>query len=62
MYDYKAKDKFIYGEEIEYYEFNKLDEKYTYIVYIETEKNEVEIKFTVELLEGTDYKISFDMN
>jgi len=57
-----AKTTFIYDEEVEYNEFSNLDGIYTCAVELQHGENVVEKAFTVELLEGTDYRISFNID
>jgi len=46
---------------IEYNEFLNLDGRYSYLLIIENDGATYEKRFTVELLGGTDYTISFDV-
>jgi len=55
-----TKNTFAY-ELIQYEEFEDLEGVYTYLIGIENGENTLERTCTVNLLEGTDYTISFDI-
>lgn len=57
-----AKTTFIYGQKISYNDFSEEDGNYKYTVEFEVGDNIIEKIITIELLEETDYRISFDIN
>ena len=57
-----VKTVFVYNEEIDYGEFSDIDGVYTYTVELKSGENVIGKTFAVELLEGTEYKLSFNIN
>lgn len=58
-----ARTIFVYGQSIELEDYTEEEENiYTYVVLLKSVESTLETTFTVELLEGTDYKISFNIN
>jgi len=57
-----AKENLKYDEKIDYIEFSDSDEIYTYDIELKNGENIKYVTFTVQLLDSTDYKISFDIN
>lgn len=49
-------------DEFSFNNFSELDGIYTYTIELENGENIIEKSFTVELLEGTDYRISFNID
>lgn len=56
-----AKTNLIYEDEIEYNEFSDLEGVYTYTVELTNGENIVEKTITMQLLEETDYRLSFNI-
>jgi len=56
-----AKENFEYDEKIDYIEFSDSDGIYTYDIELKNGENIIQKTFTVKLLEGTDYKLSFNV-
>ena len=55
-----AKNNFIY-DEMSYEEFFDIEGIYTSVIELENEENTTQKTFTVNLLEGTDFTISFEV-